>query len=56
MLVSDDFKRLFTAPEVSAPPEPPDGEPPLSEEQAGEAAGAEVLALLDAILGVTGDG
>jgi hypothetical protein len=34
----------------------PDGRPPPAEEQTGEAGGVDLLALIDAMLGVSADG
>jgi hypothetical protein len=56
MLVSDDMERLLAEPEVNDGAAVPDGGPPPAEEQTGEAAGADLLALLDAMLGVGADG
>jgi hypothetical protein len=56
MLVSDDMERLLTEPEVTEGAAVPVGQPPPMEERTGEAGGADLLTLLDAILGVTGDG
>jgi hypothetical protein len=50
------MEKLLTEPEVNEGAAVPDGEPPPIEEHTGETAGADLLALLDAILGVAGDG
>jgi hypothetical protein len=55
MLVSDDMERLLAEPAVTGGADVPDGQSPPAEERTGEAAGTDLLALLDAILGVGAD-
>jgi hypothetical protein len=56
MLTSNDMERLFTEPEVTGAATVPGDQPPPVEEQTGEAAGSELIALLDMVLGVSTGG